>query len=77
MSVVSKLNVDDLKTFLLEQGFSSEVASAFQEHGIDGAIFGEMTDNHFCEVAPKIGDRVKLKRIQDNEKSAADKVFLN
>ena len=74
---VFTLSTDDLGKLLLEEGFSNEIASAFQEHGIDGATFCEMSDNHLREVAPKICDRVKLKKIQDCTANKVNKIVYN
>ena len=48
-----------------------EIISAFQENDIDGSVFCEMTACQLREIAPKIGDQVKLKRLQDSEKSVS------
>ena len=68
------LSTNDLATFLLEKGFHRDIASLIEEHGIDGETFCEMTDTHLSEIAPRIGDRVKLKRIQDSGIYTVNKV---
>ncbi len=68
---LSSLSVDDLDAFLIEKGFSVEIVRAFQENDIDGSVFCEMTASQVREIAPKIGDQVKLKRLQDSEKSVS------
>ena len=50
-----------LQRFLIDKGFGEQVASNFQENEIDGAVF-----------APKISDRIKLKKLQQG--SPPDKV---
>ena len=71
------MSSSDLAKVLLEKGFSGDIATAIEEHGIDGETFCEMTDTHLREIAPRIGDRVKLKQVQDSERCAANKVLLN
>ncbi len=62
---LSSLTVTGLANFLIEKGFSEDIVFAFEENGIDGETFCDMSDSHMKEVAPRIAERVKLKRIQD------------
>ena len=72
---VSTLSEAQLYRFLLDQGFSEQVATVFQENDINGAVFCQMTDEHLKELAPRIVDRVKLKALQDSQ-PAPEKVIL-
>jgi hypothetical protein len=42
---------------------SDEVLERFKEHEIDGSVFLELNDEYLREIAPRLGDRLKLKRI--------------
>ena len=42
---------------------SKDVVSLIQEHKIDGGAFVELEDESLKEIAPLLGDRLKLKRI--------------
>lgn len=42
---------------------SQDVLRKMQEHKIDGDVFLELNDEHLREVAPLLGDRVKIKRV--------------
>ena len=43
------------------------MAENFQEHGIDGETFLLMSDDELKEVAPRMADRMKLKKLRDVE----------
>ena len=40
-----------------------EIITAFKEHKIDGSAFVELNDEYLREVAPLLGDRLKIKRL--------------
>ena len=42
---------------------SQEVLMKLQEHQIDGQVFMGLNDEYLREVAPLLGDRMKLKRV--------------
>ena len=64
---VSGFSSIQLQRFLI--GFGEQVAGNFKENEIDGAVFCERTAEG---VAPKISDRIKLKKLQQS--SPTDKV---
>ena len=72
---VSTFSETHLHRFLLDKGYSEEIATNFLENGINGAVFCQMTDEHLKEVAPRIVDRVTLKAIQESQ-SLTEKVRL-
>ena len=64
---VSGFSSIQLQRFLIDKGFGEQVASNFQENEIDGAVKEQLK-----EVAPKISERIKLKKLQQS--SPPDKV---
>lgn len=64
---ISKLSEIQLYRFLLDNGFSEQVATNVQDNGIDGAVFNEMTDEQLKEITPRIADRIKLKQPQQSQ----------
>ena len=56
------LSVQELCGLLCPKGISEDVAENFQEHGIDGETFLLMSDDELKEVAPRMADRMKLKK---------------
>ena len=64
-TAVKNLDSESLASYLLSEGLSVCIADTFEANGIDDETFVSMTDEHFKEVAPKIVDRVKLKKLQD------------
>ena len=73
----SSMSVQGLANFLVEKGFSREMATKFEENGVDGAMFGLMSDIHLGEVAPRICDRIKLKSLQEQGSISTDKVLID
>lgn len=59
-----QLDVDALVDVLEAKGVPLEVAQNFRNHEINGEAFLMMTDDHLKEVAPKIGDRITLQKLQ-------------
>ena len=69
------LSVNDLFDLVLESGVTSEVADKILEHGITGEIFSAMTEEEIKEVAPKIADRVALKKLRVDKPVSSTKVI--
>lgn len=65
---INALTVSGLLDFLLSKEVSQDVLNSFEHHGIDGAAFLEMNDEHLKEVAPRIGDRIALKKLLSESK---------
>lgn len=65
---LEKLSVEDLLNFLSFKNIPSDVLENFSKNGVDGTTFLLMEDEHFKEVAPKIVDRINLKKVQNNYK---------
>ena len=59
------LSTEELCAYLKQQIplISEEIITAFKEHKIDGSAFVELNDEYLREVAPLIGDRLKIKRL--------------
>ena len=55
----------DVCSFLRENvpSISEELFQAILDHKIDGEIFVSLTDDHLREIAPLLGDRLKIKRL--------------
>ena len=67
-SDVQMLSVQDLSDLVLESGITVEVADNILEHCINGEMFLSMTEEEIKEVAPKISDRISLKKLQRKDK---------
>lgn len=61
---VKKFSVEDFVEYLGAKEFGDDVLDSFKSNGIDGESFLAMEEQHFKEVAPRIVDRIKLKKIQ-------------
>ena len=59
------LSPEEICAYVKEQipSISSEILERFKEHRIDGSVFLELNDEYLREIAPKVGDRLRLKRI--------------
>ena len=59
------LSPEEICAYVKEQipSISDEILERFKEHEIDGSVFLELNDEYLREIAPRLGDRLKLKRI--------------
>ena len=59
------LSTEEVCAYLKEQiSFISEgILERFVEHKIDGEVFLQLNDEYLREIAPLVGDRLKLKKI--------------
>ena len=64
---MATITAEQLSELLISKGYSHAVVSAFKENEICGRVFSEMDDQHFKELAPKIADRVNLKKLRDSD----------
>ena len=62
VQIMEKLSCVELGRLLEEKGLS-EVAEAFIDNDVNGECLVELTELEVKELAPKIGDRVKLRRL--------------
>ena len=58
------LSPDEVCDFLKDQipSISDSIFQKIHEHKIDGEVFLELTDKYLREIAPLLGDRLKMKR---------------
>ncbi len=61
----SNFTVEDVTSFLRENvpGISADVLSNIITQKIDGEILSELSDSEMREIAPLLGDRLKIKRV--------------
>jgi len=64
---MDQLSCADLKKFLQSHGLH-EVATAIVDNEVSGLYLAELTELEIKELAPKIGDRVKLRRLINQNK---------
>ena len=57
-------SVAELYLYLIDSEVSSDVASKIRDHKINGELFLELGDEELKEVAPALGDRAQLKKLQ-------------
>lgn len=62
---IESLSTEDLCFYLKQEipSLSEDVFKLLNEHKIDGGLFLELDDEYLKEVAPLLGDRLKLKRV--------------
>ena len=63
--MLEELSADGLFAFLLSKGIPQTDLDNFEKHSIDGETFVCMSDEQLKEVAEKIVDRLKLKKIME------------
>lgn len=68
------MSVKDVCDMLTTKGLSGDVVDRFEEHGITGEVFICLNQDadYLKELAPRIADRVVLKKLMDN--ACCDKV---
>ena len=52
-----------VRRYLKERSVSDDVLEKILEHKIDGEVFLSLNDEHLREIAPLLGDRLKMKRV--------------
>ena len=59
------LSPGEICAYLKEQipSITEELLEKFKEHEIDGSVFLELNDEYLREISPRLGERLKLKRI--------------
>jgi hypothetical protein len=59
------LSPENLCLFLRNEipTISEDVLEKIVEHKIDGEVFRDLTDDYLREIAPLLGDRLKIKRV--------------
>lgn len=57
------LSTIELTEFLLENRISEDVADTFTKNEVTGECFLLLTEMEIKELAPRIGDRVKLRQL--------------
>ena len=62
---IESLSPEEVCAYLKEQSplISEGILERFVEHKIDGEVFLELNDEYLREIAPLLGDRLKLKKI--------------
>ena len=63
---LTSLSVEEMATFLAKKDLSADVTvcMSMTENGISGDLFMKLTEADFKEMAPRISDRISLRRIQ-------------
>ena len=62
-TVMEKLSCIELSDFLLKNGISRSVVDNFTTNEVTGECFILLTEMEIKELAPRIGDRVKLRQL--------------
>ncbi|XP_019862681.1 PREDICTED: uncharacterized protein LOC109591386 [Amphimedon queenslandica] len=65
MAQIHSLSVDGLVDLLQKEipGLEAAVSDNIRRHKIDGQIFIQLNEEYLREIAPLLGDRVRLKQI--------------
>lgn len=61
------LSVEDLAECIIASGVSIEAVENIRKHDISGEIFMSMDNEDIKEIAPKMSDKVRLKKLQGRE----------
>ena len=67
---VLSLNCEELGEFLVSKGIHSSISTAIVDNRIDGELFVALEERDLAEIAPVIGDRMRLRRILSTLKNS-------
>lgn len=72
------MSVQDVCDMLLLKSVSQDVVNNFEKHGINGEVFICLTQDaeYLKELAPRISDRVMLKKLVDTTISTNETVIV-
>ena len=54
---------EEIKQLLVTSGVSESVVGAIEEHGLTADTIFDLTDEDLKEIAPRLGDRIKVKKV--------------
>ena len=60
-----KLSPDKVCVYLKQEipTIAEDILEKVVEHKIDGEVFLSLNDKYLCEIAPLLGDHLKIKRV--------------
>ena len=61
---VERFPVEQLCQLLSDLQYSTELLQNVRENAVTGNVFLQLSDEQLKEIAPKLGDRVQLKKLQ-------------
>jgi len=70
---VGSLSYEALGEFLLSKGIDSSVATKILDNRIDGELFVELEEIDLTEIAPVLGDRMRLRKILNTVRNSVRK----
>ena len=80
MESLKILSVEGMHDFLAKNNISADVLASLEDNGVTGAVFLELTGDNLKEMAPRMADRVILRRIQrsqsDKDQKQTPMVFV-
>ena len=65
---VESMECEEFADYLLAKGLHEEVVSNIVANRIDGLLFVGLSEDEIKELAPAIGDRIRLRKILDEER---------
>ena len=63
MEHITIFDCDDLRDFLVKEGYHEDVVSTFSTNRICSQTFLEMTDEDLKELIPVMGDRIRVRKL--------------
>ena len=61
---IERFPVEQLCQLLSDLQYSTELLQNVRENAVTGNVFLQLSDEQLKEIAPKLGDRVQLKKLQ-------------
>lgn len=71
------LDIDEMHDFLAKNSVSAEVLAFVRDNGVTGSVFLELTGDDLKEMAPRLADRVVLRKIQNSADESVEKEVIN
>ena len=73
---MEEMDCEEFGEFLLSKGINSDVISAIISHRVCGELFVSLSDDELKEIAPSIGDRIRLRKVLTEARKVERKLHL-
>ena len=69
---ITSMECEEFSDYLLAKGLHEDVVSKIVGNRIDGQLFISLSEDEVKELAPVIGDRIRLRKILDEERTVIE-----
>lgn len=73
---IKGMECEEFGDYLLALGLHEDVVSNIVGNRIDGQLFISLSEGEIKELAPAIGDRIRLRKILDEERTVTEIIVI-